>query len=352
MRTVVFDSNVVETEVKPHGKLDIFRKMLSDEVRDTLAVAGTLHPSPCPACAADDGHRAFEKSNLGYFQCGNCSSLYVSPRPTDAAIIDFYRRSLAWKFWREQILPETRATRRSKIFYPRARWLLDVCDKYQPDAERGVAVGYHSDLLLDVLHQLEPNLFHVTVTNPIADIEWAGIEIPGVSVQPMAAFDFSELESIDILLAFDFIDRCADLETFFGNVRKSLKPNGLFVASTILTGFDVWMLWDRSENIYPPDRLNLFSINGLKSLSQRHGFEILELSTPGMFDADSVRRAIEADPGFQWPRFMRYLFETGEPSTFHEFQEFLQKHRLSSFGRIVLRKTMNEHTDKESKHVG
>ena len=338
MKTVVFDSNVIEHEVKPHAKLDRFRNMLSTEVLEKLAIPDILHPCRCPGCTADKGRSVFEKSKMTYQQCADCNSLYVNPRPTDSVIINFYRNSDAWRFWREEILPETRETRSNKIFYPRARWLLDVCDEYRPQAKTGVSVGYHSELLLRELYRLEPNLFPIIATNPIADIEWSGIEIPGVSVQPRSRFDFKPFEPVDVLLAFDFLDRCSDVQEFFNNARQGLKSGGLLIASTILAGFDVWVLWDRSKNIYPPDRLNLFSIEGLKLLAQANGFEILELSTPGMFDTDSVHRAMVAEPGAEWPRFIRYLFENRETDAFREFQEYLQKHRLSSFGRMVLRK--------------
>lgn len=338
MKTVVFDSDIIEHEVKPHEKLNRFREMLEQEVQDKLVAPDVLQSSNCPACSANEGRLAFQKSNMEYLQCSNCNSLYVNPRPTDTVIIDFYRNSDAWQFWREKILPETRETRRSKIFYPRARWLLDVFDEYRPEADRGISVGYHSDLLLTELYRLEPNLFPIIVTNPIADIEWEDLNIPGVSVQPNRRFDFKPFEQMDILLAFDFLDRCADVEIFIINARQSLKPGGLLIASTTLTGFDVWVLWDWCENIYPPDRLNLFSIEGLKFLAQNHGFEILELSTPGMFDTESVHRAVAAHPEIEWPRFTRYFFKNRDTTALVEFQEFLQKHRLSSFGRIVLRK--------------
>jgi len=339
MRTVVFDSNLIEHEIKPHEKLCIFRQMLAQEVKDRLAAAGKLKSCICPACTSNRSSIAFEKFELTYLQCKHCNTVYVSPRPSDTTLVDFYRSSSAWKFWREEILPETRDARRNKIFYPRARWLLDVCDEYQPDAKHGVVVGYHSDLLIEELFRLEPNLFQMIVTNPIADLELAGMDLPNVSVQPCGLFEFAKFEPIDILLAFDFLDRCADIDRFFKTARQALLTGGLLIASTIITGFDVLVLWELSDNIYPPDRLNLLSTEGIATLSERFGFEILELSTPGMFDTESVRKAIESNPDMRWSRFMKYMFEYRDVNATREFQEFLQKFRLSSFARIVLRKS-------------
>ena len=339
MKTVVFDSDVIEQEVKPREKLVRFREMLEGEVRDKISNGADLKACPCPACHSEQSRPAFDKFRLTYLRCRSCSTLYVSPRPSDKVLIDFYRHSDAWTFWREHILPETRDTRRNKIFYPRARWLLDVCDEYRPEAVRGAIAGYHSDLLIDELFKLEPGLFHLMVVNPIADLEFSAKEQKRVTIVQADSYEIQGDESLDIILAFDLLDRCADIDFFLDSAYKSLKPGGLLVAGTILTGFDVLVLWDRSENIYPPDRLNLFSTEGLTHMTRRYGFEMLELSTPGRFDVESVQRAVRSFPESQWPRFTRYLCENRDHEALREFQEFLQKFRLSSFGRMVLRKT-------------
>jgi len=118
-----------------------------------------------------------------------------------------------------------------------------------------------------------------------------------------------------------------------------LTPGGLLLGSTtLISGFDLQVLWDRSDSIYPPERLNLLSTEGLTALSERHGFEALEFSTPGTFDVEIVQRAIRANPEFPWPRFIRYLIENRDENALVELQEYLQKNRLSSFARIVFRK--------------
>ena len=45
----------------------------------------------------------------------------------------------------------------------------------------------------------------------------------------------------------------------------------------------------------------------LGSSSWPGGWELLELSTPGMFDVEIVRRAVEANPSGEWPRVLRAL---------------------------------------------
>ncbi|MBW2207191.1 MAG: hypothetical protein JRG79_09795 [Deltaproteobacteria bacterium] len=338
MKTVVFDRHVLEQEVKPHALLDRYRRLLAEDVMSRLAESDQLKSTGCPGCLSHGGSAAFEKLGMTYRQCETCRSLYVSPRPTEEVLVDFYRNSKSSLFWRERILPETRETRREKLFSPRAQWLLDVVDEYLPKAQMGVVVGYHNDLMIEELLRMEENLFKLLVTNPVADIECDHLKSENVVIRPMPESTLDAIGPSDIFLAFDILDRCVDTDVLFSAATKSLAPGGLFVGSTtLISGFDLQVLWDRSESIYPPDRMNLLSIEGLTALYERHGFEALEFSTPGMFDVEIVRRSIQGAPQDDWPRFIRYLVENRDEEALHSLQEYLQRYRLSSFGRIVLR---------------
>ena len=337
MRTVVLDRDMIEGEVKPHDLVAEYRRLLDEDVRERL-VEGLVHCC-CPGCRAEDAGEAFIRSSLQYLHCNICSSLYVSPRPGEEALASFYRDARSVVFWQEKILPTTREARREKIYRPRAQWLMDVVDEYRPLTERCVVVGYHNELLVEELLNQVEEPFAIVVTNPSADIEFAEAQLPGVTVQPMAISRIGDLGQVDLLLAFDILDRCADPEALFRAADEVLEPGGLLLATTTLgSGFDVQLLWDMAGDIQPPERLNLLSVEGLTQLCLRHGFEILEFSTPGMFDVEIVCQTIAEQPEGDWPRFMRYLAERGDSEALGALQEYLQRFRLSSFGRIALRK--------------
>jgi hypothetical protein len=338
MRTVVFDRDLLEKDVKPQGLLDDYRRKLETDVPSLLARPEKLVEGPCPACRSEKAERAFDKYGLTYQSCRNCGTLYVNPRPAEVDLVRFYRESEAARFWRDHLLKDTLASRRVKVFRPRVRWLLDVVDKYRPKPVNGVVAGYHNDLLLDELYHLDPGFCPLIVTNPVADLEFEGLTLEKASVRPTRLEDLPALGSVDLFLAFDLLDRCQDPDGWLAAAKKTLAPGGLLLANaTLVTGFDLQMLWDRAENLHPPDRLNLFSTEGLTELYSRHGFEAVEFSTPGSFDVDAVRRAVAADPEAGWPRFIRHMLMNRDDRTRDEFQEFLQKNRLSSFGRLVLK---------------
>lgn len=337
MKTVVLDRDVVEMEVKPHDLLAQYRRLLAREVEERLGHG--LQACACPGCGSGSSSLAFSRFGLSYCQCGGCHSLFVSPRPSEEELALFYRESEAIRFWRQEILPATREARRTKLFRPRAQWLLDVVDEYRPQARKALAVGYHNDLLIEELLGQEEHLFEVVVTNPVADIEFAGRGSAGVQIRPMPLKEVAGMGPVDLFMAFDILDRCADLEVLFAAARSALAPGGLLLGTTTLgSGFDIQVLWERAVGVYPPERLNLLTVEGLTALFERHGFEPLEFSTPGMFDAEEVQRAVREQPEADWPRFIRYLVENRGEEALGALQEFLQRFRLSSFARIVLRR--------------
>ena len=339
MRTVVLDRDLLELEIKPQAMLEEYSRLLENDVKSLLADPKRLRRTDCPACLSKSHSRALKRYGLAYRECDRCRSLFVSPRPTEDALAGFYVNSNAARYWREKIQADTRETRREKVYRPRVNWVLDVLDRHGTALQSGIVVGYHSDLLIDELARIEKSITPLIVTNPVAEIEFAGHEYPGVTVKPTPIAGLAQLGPAAMVLAFDFLDRCADPDGFVGATRGCLAPGGLlFATTTLISGFDLQVLWDRSKNIYPPDRLNLLSAEGLSALLERHEFEMLEFSTPGMFDVEIVRRAVLSDPKAKWPRFIRYLVESRDENALSALQEYLQRFRLSSFARVVARK--------------
>lgn len=339
MKTIVLDSDLLELEIKPDTLLDEYRRLIAKDVKERFVEPDRLMSLACPGCHSELGAIVFEKFGLKYVECAVCGTVYVSPRPTEENIVDFYRSSKTAHFWRDRILPKTRDVRREKLYRPQARWLLDVVDRYRPGATIGLVLGYHNNLLIEELMHQEQDLFQMIVTNPIADIEYSGRDYAGVSLEPMMLDSLFPFDPVDLILAFDVLDRCADPEALFAAAYHILAPGGLILVSTTLSsGFDLQVLWERSESIYPPDRLNLLSVEGLTALFERHGFEALEFSTPGRFDVEIVQRALTEHPEGEWPRFIRYLITNRDKNALNALQDFLQAYRLSSFARLVLRK--------------
>jgi hypothetical protein len=338
MKTIVYSRDFEELEIRPQPTIEEYRKLIAEELHSRLIQPDSLIERPCPGCKGNQSEVAFEKYGLKYLQCTQCGSVFVSPCPSDKLITEFYRESRAARFWRESLASRTLDTRRKKIYGPLAEWIVGVIDRYCPDARRAIDVSYHSQLLVEELSTRRA-FEKVFVTNPVADIECRNLQLRGVELRTTPLAQVSQFGPADVMLSIDILNCVSNTDSVFESACSSLAPGGLLLVTALsISGFDLQVLWEHSPNVYPPDRINVFSSEGLVHAVERHGFQLLEFSTPGMFDVDNVRRALTNDPKLNCTRFVRYLVMNRDADALHDFQEFLQRHRLSSFVRLALRK--------------
>ncbi len=316
-KTVVSLQELVNIDIRPGPLVERFQELTRASV--AALTSGPLVDVTCQACASPDSRMAFEKLGLSYRHCDDCGSLFASPRPAPAALAEYYRSSPAAVFWRDRLLEETRDARRAKLARPRAEWVVDGLAEHRAHAIDGLDLSSQGSGLSEELRVLAP-----------------GLQVQ--AAEPIAGGAFGAAASADFVLAFDALDRMPDLRAFVAAVRDALRPGGvLFVTAPSISGFDLQALWDRSPTIVPPDKMNLLSIAGFSRLFDSASWEIIELSTPGMFDVENVRQAIAADPEGGWPRAIRELVTTSDDAR-SEFQQCLQRSRLASFARLVVRR--------------
>jgi hypothetical protein len=337
MKTIVYSREFEELEIRPEATIEEYRKLTAAEIRSRLIEPETLLDRPCPGCEQDRSDFAFEKFGLHYRLCSICGSVFVSPCPSDLRLTAFFRDSTAAQFWRQTLEKQTGQARREKIYGPLAEWIVGIIDRHAPRSRQFIDIGYHSQYLLEELSTRRA-FDKVLVTNPISDIECANSGLPGIHLQVTPLSQISQLGPVDVILSFDILNCVSDLKSIFSAARSALSPGGLLLLNaTSISGFDLQILWDQSPNVFPPDRLNLLSSEGLIQTVERHDFQLLEFSTPGMFDVDIVRRVLANNPSLE-SRFVRRLVTSRDADMIHDFQEFLQRHRLSSFVRLALRK--------------
>lgn len=306
MRTVVSVQDLVELEIKPEPLLAEFRALTARSVEKAFPES-MLVLVRCPACDADDAGLAFAKLGLTYRECRRCSTLYVSPRPPATALQAYHRDSEAAAFWRDRVLSKTGDARMEKLVLPRADWVIEGLAEHARGARTGFDTSANGVPLRDLL-----------MTRGLR---------------------FADRGPVDFALAFDALDRAADLPALVATLREALRTGGLLFATVpSASGFEVQTLWDRSDAVLPPDKLNVPSIEGLGRLFSPPNWEILELSTPGMFDVESVRREVQREPDLQWPRFVRSLVLESDDDDRVAFQEFLQRSRRASFARLIARR--------------
>lgn len=336
MKTIVSVQEIDELEIKPQAEVAEWRRLVAEDMRQRWPRRSGWITVGCPACGDTSARAAFEHTAFPYVECTSCGSVYAAQRPGESELRDWYRASEPARFWRERILAASGEARLEKIVRPRAQWVLDGIAEYAPRASRMLDISAHGRALIDELVEGSPGLTAIAAGST-ADLE--GVASARVSVRPAQVAELPGLGPVDFVTAFDAFDRSAELSTLVASIHDCLAPGGvLFATLPVASGFEVQSLWDRSPTVFPPEKLNLPSIDGLLRLFGAKGWRLLELSTPGMFDVEIVRRTVAASPEKDWPRVLRALVLGADAATQQAFTEYLQSRRLTSFARLVARR--------------
>ncbi len=337
MKNIVVFDEFNEIDFKPADLLEEYIRLTSEDVSKFLTNNELKHVA-CPACSSQLTQSAFSRFGMQYKECMHCKTLYISPRPDDAVLNDYYLNSSARRFWQEKLSVSTDKKRKEKIVKPRVDWVVDSTIEYLPEAKHWVDVNTSHYGYIDEMAKTEvfaiKTLFSPYVRQALFD------DIGVVSVVSDKDFFDGRLDNdVDVVSLFDVLGHISDIDAFFAKITRMLKKGGLcFITAILSSGFDILELWEHAENLYPPDRLNVFSMEAIKIIADRFDFECLELSTPGILDVDIVLNAIQHNPDIKMSRFIRSIIESKDRNVREAFQEFLQTNLLSSYGRILLRK--------------
>ena len=297
---------------------------------------------PCPACAGTHGTFIFRKYELEFRRCGNCGTLFMSPRPSQTVLADYYKNAESYAFWAEKIFPASEASRRKKIHEPWYAKIREYCTRYQVPLGKLVEVGAGFGTFCGVAKDANEfgRLLAVEPTPGLAEhCRSRGLD---VIEEPIEALSNIAIDA-DVVVSFEVIEHIFDPKAFVTTLRRILKPGGLLVLSCPNgEGFDIAMLGAASLAV-DAEHINLFNPNSLAHLLRESGFEVLESTTPGRLDAEFVRDAalngtidLTNDPFLQ-----RVLVDDWETLGW-PFQIFLSENAMSSHMWTVARRSMDD----------
>jgi hypothetical protein len=331
MKRVVLSSGLRAADIRPDALISEFRRLSERDAQAYLADPAVQEEANCPACGDAHSKPAFARNGFPYQQCAACGSVYVSPRPSAAALERYYLESEASRFRVEHFSRDTAKARRYHLLCSHANWMGRMADEAgNPEARAYADVETYSPEIFeeiarlgafDYLYSIRP-LLSANAPQQITESEdWNLPEQLGA----VSAFEKLEHQHNPLLL----LKRMTDL----------VAPGGLlFLTTRTISGFDLQVLWEKTPYVFVPEHLNLMSIEGLTALVERAGLELIELSTPGQLDVQLVQQACAADSTISLPPFLEYLLNKRDVLAHEDFQAYLQKHRLSSHVRFAARK--------------
>lgn len=332
IKRVVVSSGLREADIRPPALLSEFKRLSVQDALEFFGESSKLVEVNCPACDSSDSKTVFRKNEFFYRCCNNCGSVFVSPRPSEVALQSYYANSRASRFRVQHYSRDTAKARRYHLLASHAEWMGQIYDE----------VGNHDARGYADLNTCSPEIFDeigaLNVFSPLMSVEplLDPAEVCETSVNIMSREKLSGLGAIS---AFEKVEHQFSPEAYLKHARGALADGGLFFFTTrTISGFDLQILWGRTPYIFVPEHLNLLSVEGISALAERCDYELIELSTPGQLDLELVRHAAINDPSIKLPPFIAYLLKNRDQEAHWDFQEYLQKHRLSSHVRVVIKK--------------
>lgn len=324
-----------EDEIRPERLRALQEAAYARDIERILARRDEFVQVPCPACGSQDRQLEFEKVSLTFQRCSKCRTVYTSPRPSPEVLDYYYRTSENYMVWNEHIFPASEEARRAKIFRPRVERVVSYCERLGISMGRLVDVGAGFGTFLEEVraHGAFQELVAIEPTPSLADTcRTRGLR---VLETPIEQLDPNTVAA-DVVTAFEVIEHLFDPAGFLQACTKLLRPGGLLVITCPnVDGFDILTLRGRSASI-DLEHLNYFTPGSLAALVEHVGFEVCDVSTPGVLDAELVRKAaLRGDIGLEDQPFLRAVLLERWDELGEAFQSFLVESRLSSHLWVV-----------------
>jgi 2-polyprenyl-3-methyl-5-hydroxy-6-metoxy-1,4-benzoquinol methylase len=225
----------------------------------------------CPACGSTQRRFAFSKYGFDFQHCTGCATSYMSPRPSERVMADYYANSENYAFWAARIFPASEAARRAKIHEPRFARVVEYCAHYGVPTGTLVEVGPGFGTFCAVATQ-SGKFRRVLAVEPTPQLA-AACRARGVAVVEKRIEDAgAELPPADVLCAFEVIEHLFDPARFVADCARLLAPGGLLVLSCPNgQGFDIATLREKALAVdaasveWPSPRCEFVSMSRISS---------------------------------------------------------------------------------------
>ncbi len=332
-----------EEEIRPSDFLEEYLRLSKEDVETFFPRKSHRQDRPCPACGGASHASAFQKNGFDLVTCVDCATLFVNPAPSEDLLSEFYRDSPSQRYWSDVFFPAVSEARREKIFRPRAMRINDLMRDLGVAITSTTDVGAGTGLFADEcsaigfggdLSVIEPNR---SMAATLRDRDYRVFE--GFSGEALA--DPAWASSAGLVTSFEVIEHVVSPHTFISELAKLAEPGGyILFTGPCGTGFDVLLLQEHSNTVFPPHHLNFISRHGVELLVKRCGLELVSFLTPGELDVELVEKKFKQDPSIINDLFVAHVLESGDPDVLAGLQDFLSENGLSSHMWVVARKPL------------
>jgi 2-polyprenyl-3-methyl-5-hydroxy-6-metoxy-1,4-benzoquinol methylase len=322
-----------EEEIRPQKIFDEYLRLAQIDT-NTYFKSESCFDIKCPACGAH-GEFEFKKNGFKYESCPECSTLYVSPRPSSEDFNRYYIEAPSVEYWATTFYKATEKDRRKKLWKPKAKLIQEKIKKFGKKSSSIVDIGGGYGIFAEEMGLLTEGLVTVIEPSPKLANRCKEREISVVE-KFLEDVDKRDLpDGAKIFVSFELFEHLHDSEQFLIDLSTLMQSDDLFIFTTLSgSGVDIQALWEDSKSVSPPHHLNFFNPYSIKLLLSKIGLQCLEVTTPGKLDIDILSNNSEKIKDRFWQEFI--LRATNEEK--EKWQEVISNSGWSSHMMIVCRK--------------
>ena len=327
-----------EKDIRDNKILKKYLKMVRKDSESILKTKNSMEYINPNKWGLGKTQKEFEKSGFVYEKCLETGTLIVNPRPKFNILNEFYSSSKSGEFWVNKFFLPKSEIRREKIFRPRASFIKQKFRRLNSSKIGEIGSGF--GIFIEELQKLHSSKLNIEAIEPSSLMAEICRE-KGINVNENMLERISPTTNrYDILICFELFEHLQDPLDFLERCFKLLNPGGYLIITTLSShGFDIQLLWEKSNSIFPPHHLNFFNPVSIKKIFSIAGFCNIEINTPGELDVDIVRNFIKNEK-INLPRFFETVLKHGASDLFSELQVLLKNHNFSSHMRVIAQKSI------------
>ena len=237
-------------------------------------------------CEICGGRSRYWAKIAGYlhFRCLSCSHLFVSPRPTQQELDEFYQAGTYYDAAQRQA-----GRLRSEARY-RAQLLGKLADKFGLE-HRLLDVGCASGIFLHEALGMGWDVSGVDRSAVTAAVARNAVSCP-IHVGVLEVMRIPD-SPFPIVTAWEVLEHTINPRAFFKALSENVQEGGLLAISTPLgNGLIARILGERFPMLTPPEHLSLFSRRSLELLAREHGFRSVTTRSFSNLGVESISSGV------------------------------------------------------------
>jgi len=319
-----------ENKIRPPKLIELAEKCVKQDLK--IFKNKKFIKINCPTCNSKKFKIYLTKNKFQFQKCNNCSMVFQNPRPSPETLELYYKNATSLALW-DKIFKKTKRERKEKIFKPRVELIFDILKKYKiKKCKKLVEVGSGYGWLLEVAKEMKLSDELITI-EPFPLYANACRKISGVKVIELTIEEQMKKTTklnADLLVNFEVMSLLSEPKSFLKYCYDGLRKDGIFIGSSVNSnGLDVSLLREKGDS-FAPNFLNLFNPKSISKLMKLSGFKKVEVITPGLMDVDIMINKIKSKKisDTDFPFFK--LISDSSLDFRQDFQQLIQKHKMSS----------------------